>query len=493
MVSKAADGWRVRGGKEANASLWAYLPSAGFFFVLLLTLDYPFVLAEVLGSASGAGLLVGGLVAATMLLGVCVAFAGALGMAVVPPLWALPAALVAAVGLLGPVVNLGGGSSGALVMGGALAGAGLLALGLIWGALYARLHSMSDMLACLAASMGAAALAEWIAQLAVPVGPQWVYGVACGVGLVACAVGAARLGSKAAPGEEERLEKAATVDGLRMHSLLADLWPLLCGLGLIFAIVGFTWGDCLFGAKATASEMPQGLQTPFERPFFVALLMVGALVYVRRRGSASLNLAFQILPLVAVSFALITWLLPMQDAGIAVQTYKSFSRAMGFAVFGVGTWLYVCTAIGERSLAPNAVLGLCTAFEACVVLACCLFVDVFSQEMAAAITPCCTVIYLLAVAVFGILENAEHHSTVEASGSLEEACARVATEYGLSPRETEVLAYIARGRSATFIADELHISPHTVKTHSKRIHEKLGLGSKEDIISLIETGIMART
>lgn len=58
---------------------------------------------------------------------------------------------------------------------------------------------------------------------------------------------------------------------------------------------------------------------------------------------------------------------------------------------------------------------------------------------------------------------------------------------------TEVLAYIARGRSATFIADELHISPHTVKTHSKRIHEKLGLGSKEDIISLIETGITART
>ena len=455
-----------------------FLPSAGFFFVMLLTLDYPFVLADVVGSAQGAGLVVGGLLAATVLLGACSAFAAVLGLARLQPLWAIPGAVLAVLGLGGAAAGLGA-SSGALVMGGVVAGAGLLIVGLLWGALYARLHGMGEMLACVASSLGIAALAEWGVLLVLHHNAPLIYGASCTIGLMASAAGAVGLGRRATP------EEPVAVDGLQMRSLLVDLWPLLCGLGLIFAIVGFTWGDCLFGTRLAGMVGPQGLQTPFERPFFVALLMAVTLVYVAWRGSASLNLVFQILPLVAASFSLITWLIPMNDAGVAVQTYKSFSRAMGFAVFAVGTWLYVCTAIAERNLAPNAVLGLCTAFEALVVLVCCLFVDVFSQEMAAAITPCLTVVYLLSVAIFEILENSAYASASAAVGP-DEACGRVAAEYGLSPRETEVLGYLARGRSATFIADELQISPHTVKTHIKRIHEKLGIGSKEEIISLME-------
>lgn len=44
----------------------------------------------------------------------------------------------------------------------------------------------------------------------------------------------------------------------------------------------------------------------------------------------------------------------------------------------------------------------------------------------------------------------------------------------LSERENEVLRWLARGKSVTEIATILELSPETVRTYSKRLHEKLG-------------------
>ncbi len=48
----------------------------------------------------------------------------------------------------------------------------------------------------------------------------------------------------------------------------------------------------------------------------------------------------------------------------------------------------------------------------------------------------------------------------------------------LSPREREVLQHIARGRSIPEIAAELFLAPSTVKTHAKRLYEKLAVGDR---------------
>ena len=48
----------------------------------------------------------------------------------------------------------------------------------------------------------------------------------------------------------------------------------------------------------------------------------------------------------------------------------------------------------------------------------------------------------------------------------------------LSPREHEVLELIAEGRSGRAIAEELHVSPATVKTHLKTLYEKLGVSDR---------------
>jgi two-component system, NarL family, nitrate/nitrite response regulator NarL len=48
----------------------------------------------------------------------------------------------------------------------------------------------------------------------------------------------------------------------------------------------------------------------------------------------------------------------------------------------------------------------------------------------------------------------------------------------LSPREGEVLRFLADGLSAPQIARELHLSPSTVKTHLQRLYERLEVSDR---------------
>ncbi len=48
----------------------------------------------------------------------------------------------------------------------------------------------------------------------------------------------------------------------------------------------------------------------------------------------------------------------------------------------------------------------------------------------------------------------------------------------LSPREREVLNFIAQGYTIPAIAAELYLAPSTVKTHVQRLYEKLGVGDR---------------
>lgn len=68
----------------------------------------------------------------------------------------------------------------------------------------------------------------------------------------------------------------------------------------------------------------------------------------------------------------------------------------------------------------------------------------------------------------------------------ERRCSAVAELYQLSPRETDILKFLAKGRNAAYIQNKLTISPHTVKSHIYSIYRKLDIHSQQKLMDFIE-------
>jgi DNA-binding CsgD family transcriptional regulator len=62
----------------------------------------------------------------------------------------------------------------------------------------------------------------------------------------------------------------------------------------------------------------------------------------------------------------------------------------------------------------------------------------------------------------------------------------IAVASGLTPREREIFALLARGRNIGYISNRLVISSHTTKSHVYRIYSKLNINSQQELISLAE-------
>jgi DNA-binding CsgD family transcriptional regulator len=71
-------------------------------------------------------------------------------------------------------------------------------------------------------------------------------------------------------------------------------------------------------------------------------------------------------------------------------------------------------------------------------------------------------------------------------GFLRSRCKTLSQEYKLSVRQQEVLLMLAKGRNAQYISDTLQVSRSTAKTHIYNIYQKFGVGSQQEIISIVE-------
>jgi len=83
----------------------------------------------------------------------------------------------------------------------------------------------------------------------------------------------------------------------------------------------------------------------------------------------------------------------------------------------------------------------------------------------------------------------EQHLTLGVNGraleaALEQRCAYVANEYGLSAREGEVLVLLVKGDTRQNMCKELQLSEGTIKTHLTHIYAKLGIHSRAELLDI---------
>lgn len=70
--------------------------------------------------------------------------------------------------------------------------------------------------------------------------------------------------------------------------------------------------------------------------------------------------------------------------------------------------------------------------------------------------------------------------------TISEKCRAVQAAYALTPRELEVLEFLARGRNVPYIQEQLVVSANTIKAHVKHIYRKMNVHSQQQLIDLVE-------
>ena len=66
-------------------------------------------------------------------------------------------------------------------------------------------------------------------------------------------------------------------------------------------------------------------------------------------------------------------------------------------------------------------------------------------------------------------------------------CEVFTERFGLTPRQHEILALLARGYPTGLIESALFISSHTVKAHIYNIYRKANVHSRQELILMLET------
>ncbi len=74
--------------------------------------------------------------------------------------------------------------------------------------------------------------------------------------------------------------------------------------------------------------------------------------------------------------------------------------------------------------------------------------------------------------------------------SLAQTCERLASEHGLSERQGQVLAELAKGQSVERTAENLGLSSNTVKTYRRAIYAALEVHSRQELLDLVQASAL---
>lgn len=279
------------------------------------------------------------------------------------------------------------------------------------------------------------------------------------------------------------------------------LWPPLGGAVICCVVLGFTCGtphpaDGFVHAETISRGVFLG--------FALCSGMLG-LVALALPQPSRLRMIFSALCPIMAALPSIPCFAPVQPDG-AVGTVLGVLTGVGFAFFAAltGWHLYAFTGPlqADKEHCVSAARRWCLSIVlATVALGGGIFASPLLSDLAkTTVSLTLFVSYLVALATVVFAQGNARPDTPAAPASedrgedretpavdpLDARCAQLSEQHSLSPRESEVLGLLARGRTATYIAGELYVSKETVKVHVRHIYEKLGVHSRTELLDLFQ-------
>jgi DNA-binding CsgD family transcriptional regulator len=220
----------------------------------------------------------------------------------------------------------------------------------------------------------------------------------------------------------------------------------------------------------------------------ILLVLIAATIFVFRRSDLGFIYRFVLVFMIA-SVLVMLW--PLGFAGNAAAIMTN----VGYSCFELIFWIALSN-ISYRYHTPSLrVFGLGRAGWVVGVFLGGFYPPFpFMEHLGGgAVTPLLTITLLIILLVITYTFILPERSIVAITtghgsrlGSFQSRCEKLAKEFLLTQRETEVLVHLVKGRDASHIQEALNISAGTVSTHRHRIYQKTGVHSRQELLDLME-------
>lgn len=275
----------------------------------------------------------------------------------------------------------------------------------------------------------------------------------------------------------------------------ADIPGLLASLRRILSIIWLPFIGLLFYAFLTSVHKFY-VFGDFDSEFFgalLAVLFVIPLCFVKS-NKPLLPFVYKVIVPIFVAILIILGSFP-------VETFPQYLGAVGIYVFSVFLALFAMASLlavahaGEFS--PPLLYGFVLVCGIAVTL-----VGLFLAQVVAAVDNFGPVMWVITCFFFAIIllylgigswrsfsspEEREGEKASSLQENLHHRCEAISVRFSLSSRESEILGYLSRGYSPTYIARTLVISVSTARSHVRNIYRKIGVGSREELLQLIDS------
>jgi DNA-binding CsgD family transcriptional regulator len=358
-----------------------------------------------------------------------------------------------------------------------LGGAAIATLKISWGEMYSRVR-LDEGLMLIGIALIVSSLLITVALVLPPVLIETLF-IVCGVSCVPLL----RFGTR---------QKDYAVSEIRHSSRqkLKASWTFLALPILVALTFGAFHGATGIGAEQINAEKIADLEmlaSPISAFLSGSLLIIVAARHEDRLKPAQIY-AWALI-MVVVGFVLLAM-------GVILPVIGNIVLVTGFLLFYffmIVFWGNLAKRMG-RSVVVAYLVGY-TSFQMAQLAGDLLSLHVLShlssQGIIAFVLSIILLFFICVLLVYGSVNSpfrawlmADSHQ--ETSDDISDACALITRKYRLTPREHEILTFLARGRNASHIVSMQDISYETARTHIKNIHRKLDAHSQQEILSLID-------
>lgn len=261
-------------------------------------------------------------------------------------------------------------------------------------------------------------------------------------------------------------------------------WKLLLGL----AVFGIAFGLMRISASSASAEVFQ--ESYLAHTLARAGTAVVALVLIGKLKKAYWVLST--LQLLAFTLGVCSFWLPFESTAVITVA----ATTVGYTCLELMLWAVLFELFLETRVAFNVLYGIVRGLVSLATLMATGFSLFVMASMPDGVVHVVLLFFLLAMILvssilFGSrnvasLWGLERPAIAPEATDAEQVAHVMAQRYGLTARETEVMALLMKGRNEPFISEALFISPGTTHSHVSHIYAKIGVHSRQELLDVAE-------